>query len=241
MIDEKKDVALSEDILYAGFSYGHNPYYKDYDMPHNELKKHFFNKTSMKHFLDRHFSNDIISTRCLYIKNKLDEVEENESIKKELLNFYYDNLYNEFFIELNSLNKKDNLVLFMDIILNSDSYFEMNKKLNLLKKAISAYSVGQKKQALNFVKDIASDKNKDIYKGKIVAYPKSSINMIEKPKRIIDRMLDLYLRIDSDSYQYRIDKSHEKARSVSDVCFIINCNKFRKDTKVKIKSLFQKK
>lgn len=243
LIDRKNDIALSRDILFAGFQYGHEApsiYDRGYNLPQDEKNTYYFNQTTMKNFLDGHFASDIVNSRASYIKNRIDEVEENPSIRKELLNFYYDNMYNELFIELNGLNKKDNLVLFMDIILDSDSYYEMNKKLSTLKKAIYVFGTGQKKQALSLIKDINSDKHKDVYKGKVVAYPTSSINKVEKPKRIIDRMLDLYFRIDCDSYKYVIDSCHENAWSIKDVCFRINCSKFRKDAKEKVKSLFTK-
>ena len=243
LIDRKNDVALSKNILFAGVRYGHEApsiFDKGYDSPPEEKNDYFFKKTRIKRFLDENFAPNIIDNRFLDIKNKIDEVEHNECIKKELLKFYYDNMFNEFFLKLNSLNKKDNLILFMDIILDSDTYYEMDSKLYLMKSAISDYKWGNTKEAFELIKEIDSDIHKERIDGKIVTYPTGCINIVEKPKRIIDRMKYLYSRLDDSFDVEYIDSIHEKASSLNDLINRKNCYMFYGNIKRKVKSIFTK-
>ena len=128
----------------------------------------------------------------------------------------------------------------MEIVFDSDSYHEMSSKLNLMKDASLAYENGNKKEALELIKEIDSDKHKEIFNDKIVSYPKSSINQIDKPKRIIDRMKYLYSRIEPDCDYDFLDTLHDNSNHLKDLCNKVDRYKLGQKVKRKVKSLFVK-
>ena len=223
LIDEKTGKALSKKILFSGVQF-------DIDRKDDVT----FEESVIKQFMDEFFSNEIRND----VDIKIDEVEDNESIKIELLKFYNKNKFNDLFVELNSMNDEDNLSLFMDIILDSDTYYEMNSKLDLLKKTILTYDNGNKKEAFDLLKEINSDIHKERINGKKISYPTNCLNRIEKPKKIIDRMKSLYSRLDVNCDCDYLDSIHENACSLSD--FISRKNSNDSCDKVK-RRIFAKK
>lgn len=68
LIDEKRDIALSEKLLFAGVQFKHKGKYKG-----------DFNKTDIKEFMDRYFSKDIISN---FSKEIISEEKKEMEVKK---------------------------------------------------------------------------------------------------------------------------------------------------------------
>lgn len=140
------------------------------------------------------------------------EIEDNTNIKNQI----YSNIMTlsyDMFSALNSDCSCDSFIRCMDMVFDSDSYNELFSKLNLLKDASKLYDSGQKNQALFLVKKINSLEHKEIFCGEVVSYS-HCMNEVKKPKRIIDRMKELYSKIDSSiSYDY-MDKIHAEATAL---------------------------
>lgn len=230
LIDEKENIALSKKIIFSGVQFGRKCCYD------GDLTLAF-----IKEFMDKYFSKDIVNDNLFYICKRINEIDDNVNIKNELKAFVYENIYSALFSDLDQVDqKRDSFISCMNIIFDSDTYYEMNSKLNLLKKAIFSYKNGNKKSAFELIKEIDSDKHKEVINGKIVSYPKNPINEFEKPKKIIDRMKILYLRRDSSFDAICLDSIHDEAASLKDLCDKINYYKLGKSVKGKVKSLFSK-
>lgn len=238
-LDKKTNILLSKKVLFAGIPYGEKVEgieEKKYSL------KNCFNYSLIKQFMDKYFSKDIIdNARLAYIDKIIDDIEDNNNIKKDLYLFVGENIKFELFDELNKSDKKrDSFISCMKVVFDSDTYHEMYSKLNLLKQASFEYEKGKKKEAFELIKEVDSDKHKEVINGQIVSYPRNSINKIEKPKMIIDRMKELYFRIDDSFDVDYIDSIHENSSSLKDLCNKINYYKRSKKDKRKVKSLFTK-
>ena len=173
--------------------------------------------------------------RLTYINNKLYEVESNKNLRDKLFSDICD-LSIEMLCELNTFGDRDIFLECMEIVFDSDTYYELNKKMSLLKETSVLFCEGMKIEALRLIRNLNSDDNKEVLNGKVVSYPKNSINVIDKPKRIIDRMKYLYSRIDdSMSYDF-LDEVHDKAVFSEDIdrSVVLYRNKFGN----KVKRLF---
>lgn len=154
--------------------------------------------------------------RLSYINNKLYEVETNPSIREEIFRCLCQLFFNPFDV-LNEGNDKDSFFECMDIIFDSDTYSEMFEKIKAVRNAGELCFNGKKIEGLEIIKHLKDASYKEVLNGKVVAYPENSINMVNKPKRIIDRMKELYSRIDdSTSYDF-LDEVHDKAVFSEDI------------------------
>jgi len=150
----------------------------------------------------------------LFFSN-LFKIESNQDIQKEFLNLIKD-LKRNMFKELDIILGEDSFNKIFSIIFNSDSYRELYKNMGLLEAANHMYPF-YKMNYLRKIKMIGDKSLKEVYRGKEVSYPEGTINMVVKPDRIIDRMKELYFRID-DSYNYEfLDDIHNKSKSVFSV------------------------
>ena len=102
----------------------------------------------------------------------------------------------DFFDELNKdLNdSNDSFITLMKIAFDSDSYHELGSKLNDIIKASKLYKTN-KSEALKVIEELQTKKHKEVIDGIVVAYSDNSINKIDKPKTIFERMLALYRHI----------------------------------------------
>lgn len=174
-------------------------------------------------FSDENSLYSLINIKYLLVGNNrlkpffsnLFKVESNQEIQKEFLNLIKD-LKRNMFKELDNILGEDSFNKVFGIIFDSDSYRELYKKMGLLEAANHMYPF-YNKDYLKKIKMIGDKSLKEIYRGKEVSYPEGTINMVVKPDKIIDRMKDLYFRID-DSYDYEfLDDIHKSSKSVFSV------------------------
>lgn len=158
----------------------------------------------------------LFGDRFEYVNKRLIEIEDNSFIRKDIFN-YIKTLNIDLFKELNSSNYEDSFIACMNIIFDSDSYFELVSKLNSLNDASELYASGDKKQAFELVKDLDNLNHKKNYGGELVTYPNSCLNRVEKPKAIFRREKELYERIDSSiSYEF-MEGLHSNYRGLEEV------------------------
>ena len=178
--------------------------------------------------------------RLTYINNKLYDIESNKSIRDEL---YSDisKLSFEMFNELNLNDEKDSFVECMEVVFDSDTYYEMDNKMRLLKEASKWYNAGAKGDAFGLLRLLNNDEHKERVNDRVVSYPKNSINFIEKPKSIIDRMKELYPRFDeSISYDF-LDKVHGNANDYSEIMDVTETKRKSLVGRIKQKLMLMKK
>ena len=180
----------------------------------------------------------LIGNNFEYFKYKLDEVEDNDDIKIDILN-YIKKINTDFFEYLNkSLGLEDSFIHCMNAVFNSDTYHEVDSKLIDLVTASDIYQENES-MALNLIKDIDSSKHKEVIDGIVMQWPSSSDmdknNMIKKPQKIIDRMYELHQRIETapsnEYYKKRRSSYYHRLtlRSFSDnVIYIIKKEKQKK-------------
>ena len=230
LIDEKTGLALSKKVVFAGLQFDKKNNYAG-----------IFENSDIKRFMDVFFSREMIEDRFSYVNRRLDEIEDNFRVKKQLRSCIYRFIKDDLFDALNENDdKRDSFISYMNIIFDSDTYYEMYSKLKLLKRAIFTFDIGYEKGALKLLKEISSDKHKERIDGKIIAFPTGCINRIEKPKKTIDRTKVLYSRIDNSFDDSCLDSIHDEAASLKDLCDKVNYYKLGKVDKRKVKSLFSK-
>jgi len=174
--------------------------------------------------------------RLSYINNKLHEIESNPSIRNEIFIYLRELVVNPFDV-LNEGNNEDSFFECMDIVFDSDTYSEMFKKIKAINKAGMLCLKGKKKEGLEIIKYLNSEEYKEKVGDMIVGYPTNGINMIQKPKTMIERMKYLYSRIDEGvSYNF-LDEVHDNATWAEDINKSIL--KYRKKPFNKVKRLIR--
>lgn len=154
--------------------------------------------------------------RLSYINNKLYEIETNPSIRDEIFICLRELVVNPFNV-LNEGSSNDSFFECMDIVFDSDTYGEMYKKIKAINKAGMLCENGKKIEGLEIIKNLNSEEYKEKVDDRVIAYPSSGINRVEKPKTIIGRMKYLYSRIEEGlSYDF-LDDVHEKANWFEDI------------------------
>lgn len=190
------------------------------------------------------FYSDILlvkKDRYFYINEKLIEIEDSVYWRKTIFD-YINNLNINMFDEINVEDGKDSFIVIMDKVFNSDSYFELFSKLRVLSAANKLYSSGDKETSFEMINSIDNDCYKENYLGKEVCYPSNTMNVINKPKKIIDRMKYLYRRVDdSISYDF-MDDIHNSVIDYPSFCtkFDIAINMEKNKAKYKSKRFFNK-
>ena len=187
----------------------------------------------------------LFGNRYNYFNDNLYRVEDNSFIREQIFNFL-DKFSIDMFNELNELNvdsDKDSFIASMGCVFDSDTYYEMNSKLNLMKNASLEYENDNKKKAFQLIKEISSESHKEKIDGKMVSYPTNCINQVEKPKRIIDRMKELYPKFDDSILYDFLDQVHERATSLSEINedVLYYRNSFFNKVKKVVKTSFKKK
>lgn len=155
----------------------------------------------------------LFGDRFEYVNKRLVEIENNSFIRKDIFNYIKD-LNIDLFKELNINSYEDSFITCMNIVFDSDSYFELVSKLKSLNDASKLYESGDKKQAFELVKDLDNLKHKKSYGGEVVTYPNNCLNRIDKPRTIFRREKELYERIDSSiSYEF-MEEAHSNSSNL---------------------------
>ena len=132
--------------------------------------------------------NLLIGNRYYVLKEEISSVLPEH--RKEVFEYLKD-LNIDMFEELNKEEDGDSFNKCIKIIFDSDTYHELLEKLNTIKMASNEYE-NNKELALNLLKDLTSDKHKEVINDITISYPKDSINKINKPRTIAQRMTELY-------------------------------------------------
>jgi hypothetical protein len=191
----------------------------------------------IKYAMDNYKDNDIVvdvlysdhllyGDRFDYINNKLREFEPNSYIRREIFS-KISNINNDMFFEL---DYEDAFKKCLDIVFDSDTYYELSSKLDLLDICSNLYVSGKKKESFEMLQLLGSDYHKEVINGIVM---ESS----HKPVSLIERMTNLYSSIDPSKSRESLFKVHSLATSISSM--YVNIGTFNTkeeivtDTKVK--------
>lgn len=180
----------------------------------------------------------LFDNRFEYFNNSLYRVEENYYIRNEIVSLL-DKFSVDMFNELNVDNYEDSFITSIGCVFDSDTYYEMFNKLHVIVEASELFDKGNKIDALEMIKSLNNEEHKERIGDKVVEFSSNSINIVEKPKTIIERMKVLYNRIDVGiSYDF-LDEVHETATGSSDIFDKISS--VRKNPINKVKRLIMRK
>ena len=118
----------------------------------------------------------------------------------------------------------------LDVVFDSDTYYELSSKLDLLDICSNLYVSGKKKESFEMLQLLGSDYHKEVINGIVM----ESSN---KPVSLIERMTNLYSSIDPSKSRESLLKVHSLATSISSMYVNIGTFKIEEeivtDTKVK--------
>lgn len=150
----------------------------------------------------------LIGERLDYVNSNIKDVICVDKLVQEIVNKVYDMDFTMFNEETKVVDGKkdfqnrDFFIECMNSVLDSDTFYEVNRKLIVLKDACDYYASGSKVKALILCDKLKSGEYKTVTKGKVFEYESNTLNILEKPKTIGDRMLAIYKRLYPDIEEY---------------------------------------
>lgn len=154
-----------------------------------------------------HYNKSIlVNDHYKYLQENLKKIENNANIQKEI----QDKILNinpiifDYLTKLFSTpnHQEDYFIILLDIVFDSDSYFELNNKINTL--ITESQNLENKSKVFNenykdeLLAKLNSLELKEKRKNKLIMYEKSSKVPIVKPNTITERMQELYQSIYKD-------------------------------------------
>ena len=166
--------------------------------------------------------------RFEYLNNKLREFEPNSYIRREIFS-KITLLNNNMFFEL---DLDDAFKKCLDVVFDSDTYYELSSKLDLLAVSSNLYTSGKKKESFEMLQLLGSNYHKEVINGIVM---ESSY----KPVSLIERMTNLYTSIDSSKSRDSLYKIHSSATSISSMYVSIGTFKEKEEivTETKVKKI----
>lgn len=83
--------------------------------------------------------------------------------------------------------EKDSFVECLDVVFDSDTYFELDSKLKSLSEACNLFDGGSVEESLKLVRGLTDEKHKKVILDKCVAYRSDLVNKAPKPELISER------------------------------------------------------
>lgn len=133
--------------------------------------------------------------------------------REEVYSYFID-LNPGMFEELNKDQEEDSFNECIKNIFDSDTYYELYRKLESLSKADESYKKGDKESAFFRIKDLASNQYKEALLGSVLIFPTDNNNKIEKPKSIGERTKTLFLKHDLIPQDFNWDILESSAYSL---------------------------
>jgi hypothetical protein len=141
--------------------------------------------------------------KSLLVGNRFDFV--NERLNEVFINYEYrldafseiksfDYIFFEYLNRLEKYKDKDSFIEVLNILFDSDTFYEYNSKVEDVKKAMSLFSNGEFDSSLEIINSLDSDKYKKVIDGKMVTYTNDSVNLISKNPCIYNRTKELYFK-----------------------------------------------
>ena len=148
----------------------------------------------------------LLGRRYNFLNSSLSEYIASDGLNDEIINRVIDmdfTMFNEQSVDGEGkldFDNNDFLIKCLESVLDSDCFEEVNRKLVALKYASELYLDGEKEKALSMCDKLCTGDYKCVHKGKIVEYNlnSNSMNQVEKPKRIADRLVMTYKKIYPD-------------------------------------------
>ena len=135
----------------------------------------------------------LFGNRYSYLEEKLNKVEPEMKFKKDILTRiekwdykFFDYLNNEMELE------QDSFITCMNSVFDSDTYYELVKKMDCILEASELYESDPKK-SLTLINSLNTNEHKEVIDGVMMKWPESnSINKTTKPDTIMERTIKLH-------------------------------------------------
>lgn len=135
----------------------------------------------------------LFGDRYSYLEEKLNKVEPEISFKNAILTRIEKWDY-KFFDYLNSEMdlEQDSFITCMNSVFDSDTYYELAKKMDCILEASEVYETDPK-NALTLINSLSTNEHKEVRDGVMMKWPESnSINKTTKPDTIMERTIKLH-------------------------------------------------
>lgn len=155
---------------------------------------------------DKYYKYFLLGHRYNFLNSSLSEYIASDDLNVEIIRRVRDmdfTMFNEHSVDENGnldFDKNDFLIKCLERVLDSDCFEEVNRKLVALKYASELYRDGEKEKALSICDKLCTSDYKCVHKGVVVEYnvDSKSINQVDKPKRIVDRVVAIYKKLYPD-------------------------------------------
>lgn len=136
----------------------------------------------------------LIGDRLSNINEKLSNAFENEAYRNNAFNMIVSlNLELFEYLEQTVQYKgNDSFISCMDIVFDSDTFYEFNSKMRVLQNASLMFIRNDKEKALELVNSLNDIEHKKRIDGKIISYQDNTMKPVDKTTSIFRRMLTLY-------------------------------------------------
>ena len=173
----------------------------------NEVIKRAIDKDDKGYRVDLLYDDILLfGDRFSYFNDKLMGIEDNQFIREEIFS-RVKGLNDEMFSYLNIIldDNDDSFKICMDCVFDSDTYREMLNKLDVLDKASFEYSLSNHGKAYLIIRNLNGEQHKEKINGDVVGYNKGCV----KPEKMIERMKDLYSKVDDSKSSDFISRIHD--------------------------------
>lgn len=138
----------------------------------------------------------LFGERYEFIERNLTKYIDNESFAEEVFKCITSLDYHmfEYLNEQDNFKGLDSFVKCMNVIFDSDTYYEVSNKISALKDASSKFKEGKREEALNICSSLNDIKHKLVIDNKYMVYGSNSMNKVNKPLSITKRMMEIYSR-----------------------------------------------
>lgn len=172
---------------------GENPNYLlvDFDSMFKVVKNHFNNSDANESIY--YCKTLLIDERFAYMNESLDKHIHNRDIKYSIYKYIKDFDRGMFdYLNNSSNNGKDSFIEIMKMVFDSDTYHELEAKLEVIVKASNDYTAGNKDGVLNIYNNLSDPSLKKMIEDNVLIYGDNSLNKTDKPDLISERMRKIY-------------------------------------------------
>ena len=163
----------------------------------------------------------VLGDRQQYILDAYDEYIDNPEVFDDVI-AAIDQFDNNLFEYLNQINGdgKDSFISCMNMVFDSDTFFEVEEKLYAIISACSAYKVNNINDALKDIRSLSDGSLKRVIFDKTISLESQTVNKPDVPTRIVDRAKMAYKKAFGDialDISSEISRGYDYASNLRDV------------------------
>lgn len=194
-LSKKLRVVQAIEFIYADYVNLKNEN-SQYDLTDYNVIIDDINKYLSGNYSDYVYYNKILllGERYSFIKKNLSKYVGNDKLAGETFKIISSLDYHmfEYMNNTERFKDKDSFIECMNVIFDSDTYYELDSKLDALKVASNCFVAGEFEKVDKLYDDLFNMRHKLVVDGKYMAYGAKTMNKVDKPLSISKRMIELY-------------------------------------------------